>query len=142
MEASLLGQFRTTVPVQVRFSDTDALGHVNNAVYLSYLELARLEYLKRCLGVTSHERFDVIVARIEIDYRSPVRIGESLTVGTRVTRLGGASFDMDYRIEEAATARLVAQAKSVMVRFDYRENRVKRLDEDFVDKVRSYDGLA
>ncbi len=142
LKVSALGQFRTTVPIQVRFADTDALGHVNNAAYLQYLEIARVEWLKRCLGETGSDRYGVIVARIEIDYRSPVKMGETIAAGIRVTRLGGASFDMEYLIEETGSGRLVAQAKSVLVRFDYGENRVKRLSEEFVEKVRSYDGVA
>lgn len=137
-----LEEFRLTVPVAVRFRDLDALGHVNNAVYLTYLEEARVEYLRRVLGQTKPSDYAVVVARVEIDYRSSATMDDTLVVGTRVTRLGGASFEMDYRVVEKASGRLIAQAKSVLVAFDHKEKKVSKLDEDFAAKVREFDGLA
>lgn len=134
--------YRLVVAIQTRFRDTDAMGHVNNAVYLSYLELARLEYLKQVLGRGRLEDIGIILARVEIDYKSPALVHESLVVGVRVERLGTASFDMGYRIEEKASGRLVAQAKTVQVGYDYRLNKVARLDSGFLETVRRYDGLA
>lgn len=141
-EMSDLEDFRVQNDVEVRFRDTDALGHVNNAVYLSYLESGRLAYMRRVFGVTDWRKIEFIVARVEIDYRSPSFAGETLTVGTRVCRLGGASFDMAYRIIEKTKGRLVAEAKTVQVCFDYKANKVKRIPEDFMDTVRRYDGVA
>lgn len=134
--------YRTAVDVQVRFSDTDALGHVNNMVYLSYLELARIEYLKKVLGAVETKDFGVIIARVEIDYRSPAFHYESLVVGVRVLELGAASMRMDYRIEEKKTGRLVAEAKTVMVGYDYKENKVKRWPDEVRERVEEYDGIA
>lgn len=141
-EMSDLEGFRVQNDVEVRFRDTDALGHVNNAVYLSYLESGRLAYMREVFAVTDWRKIEFIVARVEIDYRSPSFVGEMLTVGTRVCRLGGASFDMDYRIIDKKKGRLVAQAKTVQVCFDYKANKVKRLSEDFMDTVRRYDAVA
>lgn len=134
--------FRTTLDIQLRFSDTDALGHVNNAAYLSYLELARIEYVVRLFGISDWRQFEFILARVEIDYRSPAVMGDAIVVATRVSRLGGASFDMEYRITEKKTGRLVAKAKTVQVCFDYAANKVKRLSPEFKEKVRGFDGLA
>lgn len=134
--------YKTTMLVQVRFRDTDAMGHVNNAVYLSYLELARMEYIRRVFGVRDYRDVDFILARVEIDYRSPAMVGEDLRVGTRVVAIGGASFTMDYRIEEAASGRLVAEAKTVQVAYDYKRGKVKRISEDVKKKFREHDGLA
>ncbi len=134
--------FRTTVDVQLRFSDTDALGHVNNANYLSYLELARIEYVIRLFGYSDWRQLGFIVARVEIDYRSPAVMGDELVVAVRVSRLGGASFDMEYRITEKKTGRLVAEAKTVQVCFDYAADKVKRLSREFKEKIMGFDGLA
>lgn len=137
-----LDGFRTAVEVQTRFRDTDAMGHVNNAVYLSYMELARMEYVRRVFGVTDYRSVDFILARSEIDYRSPAYAGEALTVGIRVSKIGGASFAMDYRIVEGGTGRLVAEARTVQVAFDYRGGKVKRVPSEFRRKVEKYDGLS
>ena len=134
--------FRTMVDIQLRFGDTDALGHVNNATYLSYLELARIEYVARLFGISDWRQLDFILARVEIDYRSPAVMGDDIVVAVRVSRLGGASFDMEYRITEKKTGRLVAEAKTVQVCFDHAANKVKRLSAAFKEKVRGFDGLA
>jgi len=137
-----LAEYRLTLSFPVRFRDADVLGHVNNAVYLTYLEEARVAYLSRVLGLTKPSDYAVVVARIEIDYKSAAYTDEELVIGTRVTRLGGASFDMDYSIVEKKTGRLVAQAKSVMVGYDHKAGKVQKLDEKFTAKVRDYDGIA
>lgn len=134
--------FKIVAEVPVRFADTDALGHVNNANYLSFLESARLEYIKTVLGRVKAEDFGVIVARIEIDYKSPAFHYETMRVGCRVTELGGSSILMDYRIEDKATGRLVAQAKSVMVAFDYALGRPVRVGDEWRRKMEEFDGIA
>jgi acyl-CoA thioester hydrolase len=133
--------FKTTLEVQTRFRDTDAMGHVNNAVYLSYIELARMEYVKQVFGVTHYGGVDFILARAEVDYRSPTMPGETLVVGVKVSRTGGASFDFVYRVEDKASGRLVAEAKTVQVSYDYKAGKVKRLSQEFLKGVRAHDNV-
>lgn len=128
--------------VPVRFADTDALGHVNNANYLSYLEVARVDYLREAIGVSKISDFGVILARVEIDYKSPAFHHETMLVGCRVSKIGGASVVMDYRIEDKATGRLVAEAKTVTVTFDYALNKPMRVPQDQRTKMEAYDGIA
>ena len=106
----------------VRFRDLDGMGHVNNAVFSTYLEQARLAWF-------SQERFgavdelplrDVILARTEIDFRSPVQAGETVEVAVRPARVGTKSFELAYELR--AAGRLVAEAKSVLVGYDYRRS--------------------
>jgi acyl-CoA thioester hydrolase len=97
----------------VRFKDVDAMGHVNNAVYLTYVEEARIAFL-RPLGPTYES---LILAHAEIDYRSPLRDGEELEVGVRCTKVGRSSFDLEYELR--AGDRVVAEARSVQVSYDY-----------------------
>jgi acyl-CoA thioester hydrolase len=134
--------FKIVSEVVVRFSDTDALGHVNNAVYLSYIESARVDYLRELLGAIKIEDLGVIIARIEVDYKSPAFHHETLRVGCRVYEIGGSSIKMDYRIEDKATGRLVALAKSVLVTYDYAAARVVRVREDWREKMEVFDGLT
>lgn len=127
--------YTVSVDVQVRFRDTDAMGHVNNAVYLSYLELARMHYWRAATGLKDYRRVDMILARAEIDYRAPAVADSELTVWTRVSTLRRSSFLMDYRIEEKGAGRLIAEARTVLACYDYAAGRVKRLEEDFRRKV-------
>ena len=134
--------YRLVCEVPVRFSDTDAMGHVNNAVYLSYLEAARVDYLRRVFGVVEPREYGVIIARVEIDYKSPVFHHETVLVGCRVSELGGSSITMTYRLEEKSTGRLVASAKSVLVAYDYQLGKPRRLSEDRRKKMEDFDGIA
>lgn len=99
---------------KVRFSDLDGMGHVNNAVYSTYLEQARLAWF----GVDEEMPLrDVILARTEIDFRSPLQYGETVEIGVRASRLGTKSFELEH--EMRADGRVVAEAKCVLVGYDY-----------------------
>lgn len=134
--------YRLVTQVPMRFSDTDALGHVNNAHYLSFLECARIDYLRVVLNCIKAQDYNVIVARVEIDYKSPAYHYETLLVGLRVAEIGGASVVMEYRVEDKATGRLVANAKSVVVTFDYTLGRPKRVSDEWRRLMEEYDGIA
>jgi acyl-CoA thioester hydrolase len=102
---------------QVRFRDIDGLGHVNNAVFLTYMEQARAALLLEHARVTSLEALRMILARVEIDFRSPVGYGEAVDVDVRPGRVGTKSFDLEYTLRVGE--RVVAEATSVQVAFDY-----------------------
>lgn len=101
----------------VRFSDLDGFGHVNNAVFSTYLEQARLAWFGDVEAGEPMPLRDVILARTEIDFRSPVVFGETVEIGVRPTRLGTKSFELAYELR--AGSRLVAEATSVLVGYDY-----------------------
>lgn len=96
---------------RVRFRDCDAMGHVNNAVFSTYLEESRIGVLG---GLN-----EFILARVEIDFRSELRMGEEVEVRTRCSRIGTKSFDLEHVIS-ASGGRVVAEAKSVLVSYDYK----------------------
>lgn len=102
---------------RVRFRDVDAWGHVNNAVYLTYCEDARMAYLAHLGIVRSVQDAQMILARAELDFRSPTRVGEELEVGVRPGRVGTKSFVLDYSLR--AGGRVVADSSSVLVAYDY-----------------------
>jgi len=101
----------------IRFRDLDAMGHVNNAVYLTYLEAARVAFLLAHGTGKSFDELAIIVARIEIDFRSQLGFEGEVEIGVRPTRFGTKSFDLEYELR--AGGRLVAEAKSVCVGYDY-----------------------
>jgi acyl-CoA thioester hydrolase len=108
--------------IEVRFRDLDAMGHVNNAVYLSYLEQARVAYWQRLTGATGVFR-QFILARVECDYRAPVTLGERVVVRLRVAHVGRSSFTLEYDVLNARTRAVVANAKTVLVMYDYQAGR-------------------
>jgi acyl-CoA thioester hydrolase len=104
--------------VDVRFRDCDAFGHVNNAVYLTYLEQARIEAWHHLHG-TSGLPQNLILARVEIDYRAPATLGDRLVVRLQVAAVGTKSFTLACEIENVRTRELVASARTVQVMYDY-----------------------
>jgi acyl-CoA thioester hydrolase len=123
--------------LEVRFRDCDALGHVNNAVYLTYLEESRFAFWRASGLEDTAERGapsaarppGVIVARVEIDYRRAARHGDKLRIHLGVAAIGRTSFTYDYEIVDAADA-LIAHARSVIVRYDYAAGRPVALSEE------------
>jgi acyl-CoA thioester hydrolase len=105
---------------RVRFRDVDAMGHVNNAVYSTYLEQARIGILG---GL---EPF--ILARVEIDFRAELREGSEVEVRSRCSHVGTKSFELQHEIWSAD--RLVAEARSVLVGYDYERNESVPLTDD------------
>jgi acyl-CoA thioester hydrolase len=135
----MLSGFRFRHPVEVRFRDLDAVGHVNNAVYLTYLESARLGWWQKVTGRAGIEGLDIILARTEIDYRSPVSLGERLEVGVRCTVIKRSSFTLDSEIIEPESGRLVAQARNVIVYFDYATGRTAPIPPELRRQILAQD---
>ncbi len=121
--------------VEVRFADCDPFGHVNNAVYLSYLEQARFGLWRRLWGfngetaMTAAGGAGLILARVECDYRLPATYGDMLDVRLGLAAIGRTSFTYEYEIADAATGRMVAEARTVVVLYDYREGKPVAIDE-------------
>jgi acyl-CoA thioester hydrolase len=102
---------------RVRFRDLDAMNHVNNAVFLTYLEQARFHFLEH-LGLARREQEPpLILARVEIDFRAPASFGDEVEIGVRAGRIGTKSFELEYALR--AGERVVAEATSVQVGYDY-----------------------
>jgi len=128
--------FRHRTTIQVRFRDTDAFGHVNNAVFATYVELARVRYLTEILQPDGHfEHMPLILARVEIDFRSPIMFGEEVTVETRVDRIGRSSIGMSHRMSATPDDRLVADVQSVLVTYDYGDASSIPVPEDWRDRI-------
>ncbi len=126
-----------TTDIVVRFRDLDAMGHVNNAVYLTYFEEGRVAYFKAATegkGIKP-EAFSFVVAEVKCLYHSPAFLSEKLVVGTRAADVGNKSFKFEYRIEEVKTGRLVASGYSVQVSYDYTNHRPVPLPSDFLEKI-------
>jgi acyl-CoA thioester hydrolase len=143
------GEFRYEHPIEVRFVDTDAFGHVNNATFLSYFEAARAGYYARVTGSpfmtgTNGMRHTFVIAEARIAYRSPVLFGEPLVAGVRFAWVGGSSFAFEYRIraEKSAVgeARLVADGETLQVMFDLERNRVMRVPADLMALFDEFEG--
>jgi acyl-CoA thioester hydrolase len=145
------GEFRYEHPVEVRFVDTDAFGHVNNAVYLSYFEAARAGYYAAVAGTpfgtgehTGERTF--VIAEAHIVYRAAAYFGERLLVGVRFSWTGRTSFGLEYVVRAegspVAPARVVADGETAQVMFDLARQRVMRVPADLLDMFEAYEGRS
>ncbi len=100
-------------PVQMRFADTDALGHVNNGSFVLYAETARLEFLGALGGAVQ----SLILAHLAVDFRRQVTFGQAIVVDTWVERIGTTSVTILHAIR--ADDAVAAEVRSVVVSFDY-----------------------
>ena len=123
----------------MRWRDLDALGHVNNAVYFTYLEETRFHYLRE-LGVIPSDPSGIgmILAEASCQFKSPLRLGERVTVWMRVSELRNSSFIFEYRVEEEG-GRLAATARSVQVCYDYKNQRPISIPDEWREAIIAYE---
>ena len=131
--------FRFSTTVEVRWRDLDAMGHVNNAVYFTYLEQARIHYLREVgfvPGAPSGMGF--ILAEASCQFKSPLQLGERATIRARVSQLRNSSFVFEYRAE-AEDGRLIATARTVQVCYDYQAQRPIPVPGEWREAVIAYE---
>ena len=105
------------------------MGHVNNAVFLTYLEEARIAYLLRFEATVE----EMILARAEIDFRAPLRSGDQLEIGVRPASVGTKSFQLEYEVRSGDT--VAAEAKTVIVSYDYESRRPVALPQTWKEAL-------
>lgn len=129
-------------PITVRFADLDPQGHVNNAVYLTYLESARLGYYEK-VGIWKREtgiKTGMVVAHIDIDFLAPIFFGKAIQVGLKMARLGNKSFTLEYVIETVPGKVPLARGTSVMVPYDSKTGKSIPVPPDWREKISHFEG--
>lgn len=106
------------LPVTVRWRDLDAFGHVNNAVFASYLEMARAGFWRDHLACRTPHDIPFVIARLEIDFRRPVALFDEVRVGLRPTGIGRTSFDFEYTVTSGDRVAATAVTRQVCVRHE------------------------
>ena len=109
-------------PIQIRFRDLDALNHVNNAVYFSYVEQARVEYFDHVIG-TRHDwqAFTMLLVRNEINYRMPLLFKQEAGCTMAIEKIGTSSIHIRFEIIrnlEGSEKEIIADGKNILVCFD------------------------
>ncbi|MDR1021715.1 MAG: acyl-CoA thioesterase [Prevotellaceae bacterium] len=105
-------------PVQIRFSDIDCFGHVNNSVYWSYFDVGRMDYLHRLFSDDFELRDEtVILVHAEADYKVQTRLKDAISVRTGVTGVGERSIKMQQEIVNTKTGAVHVSSHSVLSGF-------------------------
>lgn len=122
-----------TIEIQIRFRDTDGMGHVNNAAFLSYCEVARLEFYRSRYAVQGAQDVPFILANTNIDYLRPLGLDQpTVEVAMTVPRIGNTSWDFAYDIRPAhGEGTSFARATTVLVGYDYNQGAKAPLEPGF-----------
>jgi acyl-CoA thioester hydrolase len=136
------------VSIQIRWRDLDALAHVNNAVFITYFEYARLAYIRELLGPdASIDRqtmlpvdFQFILAEVMCRYRSPVMLEDKPVVEVWVSQVGRKSFVFEYRMTDEKSGRLLAEGCSTQVWYDYRTGTSQVIPETIIGEIERWQG--
>ena len=139
-----LKQFPVIISFPLHWGDQDAMGHVNNVIYLRWAESSRIEYLSR-LDVwhgSATEKVGPIVASISCDFRLPLTHPDTVYVGATVTALGNSSFKMAHRIASGNRGAVAADLDSTLVWFDYRAGRSLPLPPEVRKAIEELEGRS
>jgi len=135
--------FHCSTPVTIRFRDLDAFGHVNNAVYFTFMEMARVAYFAQ-IGLLKSGEFPTpffIIAEATCQFKAPIDMETPLIVQVRVSRLGNSCFDMEYRFVDDVSGTVLASGRTVQVTFDYAVNRSVPLPDEWRAAITQLEGL-
>lgn len=143
---TMAGKVSLFTPIQVRFSDTDQLGHINNVSYFSYFEYGRIAYLealdltKSLLDASQRSAQGVIVtASLECQYLKQVHFGEKVSLGVRISRLGKSSADFEYALVTGENKTLSAAGRGAVVYIDPKTGKSQPIPEEVKDRIRAYE---
>jgi len=132
-----MAEFDHETEITVRFRDIDAMGHVNNAVFSTYVEQARVEYLADVVGSEVPD-VGAVLADLHIDFERPIEYGESVVVHTRVDELGTASIPVVHEVR--ADGERAATAEALMVAYDSEAGESRPIPEAWREAIRAHEG--
>jgi len=121
--------------LRVRFGETDMAGHVNNAVYLSYLEEARIQFLNDALEL---EGIPLILASAHLDFLQQVFFPDEIRIETGICRIGRSSFDIVHRLYREPSRQLALSSVVTLVFFDYEKQKSAPIPEEWREKLQIY----
>lgn len=133
-------RWTVVAPLRPRFRDTDAMGHINNAVYVTYLEVGRQEYWKAFTQTRDYRRVPFILAHVEVDFRSEALVDEVLEICVRCDWIGTRSFAFAYQIREQSTQRLVVEASTIQVCYDYDRKQTLPMPAELRRQIEGFEG--
>ena len=133
-------KYKAVMPVQLRFSDFDRFGHVNNAVYFSYSDSAKCEYIYHVIPNLKIEKTGVVVVSLKADFQHEIHREEAIVVETAVTRIGRKSFIMMQRVIDPETQEVKCICESVLVFFDLENRQTIVIKPEWIEAMNEFEG--
>jgi acyl-CoA thioester hydrolase len=133
--------FKHSIPVQLRFNDADAFGHINNSVYFSFYDLGKTEYFNAIRGKQlDAKNIGLVVAHAEVDFLAPVFLTDEISVQTTVSEIGNKSFTLLQRIVEPSTGKEKCVCKTIMVGFDFKTQQAIPISDEWREAITKFEG--
>jgi len=133
--------FKHTIPIQLRFNDFDALGHVNNSVYFSFYDLGKTDYFRNVIPeMTTDQHVGVVIANIQVNFLLPVYPQENVAVQTAVTEIGHKSFKLLQQLIDLDTNEVKCICNTVMVGFDAQTKTTRPIYDEWRKAINQYEG--
>jgi acyl-CoA thioester hydrolase len=135
-----LADYKFKTPIPIRFSDIDAYGHANNAVYLTYFETARSNYWRE-IAQWDWNECGIILGRAEVNYLKPITLHDQIACYVRTTRIGNSSFDVMHVLVKQTESgeEICTTGKTVCVSYDYGANKSVRIPANERARMIAYD---
>ena len=124
------------IEINPRFKDTDALGHINNASFITWIEEARKPVFREFNPDLSIEKWNLIIARVEMNFLAQCYYGKKVVVNSFIEKIGTSSFNLCHDLFQEEIK--VAQGKSILVYFDYNKNKSIPITEDIRQSLKKY----
>ncbi|MDL2257305.1 acyl-CoA thioesterase [Bacteroidales bacterium OttesenSCG-928-I14] len=135
-------KFRHTLPIQLRFSDIDKFGHVNNSVYFTYYDLGKAEYFAAAYPNLNMKKEGAVVVHIEVDFLSPILATENIAVQTTVTEIGTKSMTLIQQVINTDTNQTKCVCKTILVAFDIVKHDSIDIPEEWKEAISAYEGRS
>ncbi|WAC40000.1 acyl-CoA thioesterase [Pedobacter sp. SL55] len=135
--------FKYRTDLEMRFTDLDMMGHVNNAVYFTYMEIGRTKYWKQAIQ-WDWKKTGVVIGKAENSYIKPIHPGDKISIYVRTSRIGNTSFDLEYAIVKLKNNEeiLCSKGKTVCVVYDYESKSPVAIPEKERSKMIAFEQLA
>jgi acyl-CoA thioester hydrolase len=133
-----MAEFNYEIAMDVRFRDVDAFGHVNNAVYSTYLEQARIDYLEDVVGEGIFDDVGFVIADLHVDFARPIDYDESVVVTVRAGELGTSSIPVEHEIR--ADGSVAATAEGMLVAYDSEAEEPRPIPDAWRERIRAHEG--
>ncbi|HNW50045.1 MAG TPA: thioesterase family protein [Prolixibacteraceae bacterium] len=131
--------YKNTLPIQIRFSDVDAMGHVSNTMYQNYYDSGKLHYFDEVIPEMDFKTLGVVGASIKIEYLKPVFLRTKILVETRVSHIGNKSMTMDHNLIDETTNEVLSTCKAVLVCYSIQEQSSIPIPEKWKQNILAYD---
>lgn len=134
-------EYKHRTPVQIRFNDIDVLGHLNNSIYMQFMDLGKAAYFSGMLPEGFNwDNVGLVIANINIDFLAPSYLEDNLEVLTAVESISRKSLVLDQRVINSSTGQVKSAAKVTMVCVNPKTHRTEEISQEWRDRISAFEG--